>query len=408
MAEKIKLTDAIVANAQLPEGSREAVLWDSDVTGFGLRVRSGSKTWIVFYRPAGMGRATTAKRFKLGTPETIGTATEARRLARDVLGRVARGEDPATERAERKRAAKARVRDLLNEYEAHQNARGRMNVGTVLSVIRRGLQPFLDRDVRDLRAAELIEVIDKIAAKGQPGAAADFRSRCRAFLSWCRDSRKVIDANPLLEHRRERPTRVQKLEREEPGRALGADEVKAVWQASAVPTNYNRIVRFVLLTGCRRTEASLVSRGMIEHEADGVRLLVIPKAVTKSGRDHRLPITPQLAVLMEGCPEDARSDLFFPSQKTGRAVKGWSKLHAAFVKTCGVSFGLHDLRRTLKTGLDALGVDSDISEICLNHTRKGLEGIYNKNIATDEVRAAFTLWANVVSPPAPGVAEADK
>ena len=408
MAEKIKLTDAIVANAQLPDGSREAVLWDSDVTGFGLRVRSGSKTWIVFYRPAGMGRATTAKRFKLGTPETIATATEARRLARDVLGRVARGEDPAAERAERKRAAKARVRDLLNDYEAHQTARGRMNVGTVVSVIRRGLQPFLDRDVRDLRAAELVEVIDKIAAKGQPGAAADFRSRCRAFLSWCRDSRKVLDANPLLEHRRERPTRVQKLEREEPGRALSADEVKAVWQASAAPTNYNRIVRFILLTGCRRTEASLVSRQMIESDADGGKLLVIPKAVTKSGRDHRLPVTAQLGVLLDGCLEDARSDLFFPSQKTGRAVLGWSKLHAAFVKTCGVSFGLHDLRRTLKTGLDALGVDSDISEICLNHTRKGLEGIYNKNIATDEVRAAFTLWANVVSPPEPVAREDDR
>lgn len=276
------------------------MLWDSDVTGFGLRIRSGSKTWIVFYRPAGMGRATTAKRFKLGTPETIGTATEARRLARDVLGRVARGEDPAADRAEQKRATKARVRDLLNEYEAHQTARGRMNVGTVLSVIRRGLQPFLDRDVRDLRPAELVEVIDKIAAKGQPGAAADFRSRCRAFLSWCRDSRKVLDANPLLEHRRERPTRVQKLERGEPGRALSADEVKAVWRANAAPTNYNRIVRFVLLTGCRRTEASLVSRQMIEQETDGGKLLVIPRAVTKSGRDHRLPITSQLAALLDG------------------------------------------------------------------------------------------------------------
>ncbi len=89
-------------------------------------------------------------------------------------------------------------------------------------------------------------------------------------------------------------------------------------------------------------------------------------------------------------------------------VRTSSKLHAAFVKTCGVSFGLHDLRRTLKTGLDALGVDSDISEICLNHTRKGLEGIYNKNIATDEVRAAFTLWANVVSPPVPVAREDER
>lgn len=398
MKNKIKLTDAVVSNARLPEGRAELVLWDTDVTGFGLRVRAQSKTWIVYYRPAGLGRAATAKRFKLGTPETIGTATDARRLARDVMGRVARGEDPAADRAESKRAAKARVRDLIDEYEVHQKARGRTNVGNVVSVIRRGMQPFLDRDVRDLTSAELVEVIDKIAAKGRVGAADDFRARCRAFLSWCRDSRKVLDANPLLEHRRERPTRAQKLQREETGRALNADEVKAVWAASGRGSVYNRLIRFVLLTGCRRTEASLVSRSMMEQAPDGPVWLVIPKEITKSGRDHRLAVTPQLDALLRACPRDARSDLFFPSVKTGGPIKGWSKLHASFVIACGVKFGLHDLRRTLKTGLDALGVDSDISEICLNHTRQGLEGVYNKNSAADEVSAAFHLWGNFVAP----------
>ena len=49
----------------------------------------------MFYRPAGAGRSAAPKRFKLGTPSTIPTASDARRLARDMLGRVARGEDPA-------------------------------------------------------------------------------------------------------------------------------------------------------------------------------------------------------------------------------------------------------------------------------------------------------------------------
>jgi integrase len=403
MTDKIKLTDSVVAGAAVAEGQAERVIWDSEVTGFGLRVRAQSKTWIVFYRPAGMGRSTPPKRFKLGTPETISTATEARRQARDVLGRVARGEDPAAERSERRRAAKARVRDLINAYEAHEKARGRANVGTVVSVIRRGLQPFLDRDVRDVTAVELVGVIDRLAAKGQAGAAADFRARCRAFLSWCRDSRKVLTANPLQENRRERPTRVQKLKREEPGRALNADEIQAVWKATGTAAVYHRLVRFILLTGCRRTEASLVSRAMQEQKPDGPRWFAIPKAITKSGRDHRLPVTPQLAELLDACPRDARSDLFFASTRTGGPVKGWSKLHATLVKDCGVAFGLHDLRRTLKTGLDALGVDSDISEICLNHTRHGLEGIYNRNSAAGEVSAAFHLWGNFVAPaPASG------
>ncbi|WP_426037647.1 integrase arm-type DNA-binding domain-containing protein [Cypionkella sp. TWP1-2-1b2] len=255
---KSKLTDAAVAKATLPEGRKEAVLWDSEVTGFGLRLRAATQTWIVYYRPAGAGRTAAAKRYKLGTPKTIPTATDARRLARDVLGRVARGEDPAAERAEQKRAIKSSVGELLDAYEAYQKERGRMNYKSVVSVIRRGLKPFLARDVKTLEGAALVEIVDKIAAGGQRGTADDFRSRCRAFLSWCRDSKKVISANPLLEHRNEKPTRAQKLKKDEHGRALSDDELGALWAAASVPSAYNRYVQFLILTGCRRTEASVV------------------------------------------------------------------------------------------------------------------------------------------------------
>jgi integrase len=381
---KSKLTDAVVAKATLPEGRKEAVLWDSEVTGFGLRLRAASQTWIVYYRPAGAGRTAAAKRYKLGTPKTIPTATDARRLARDVLGRVARGEDPAAERAEQKRAIKSSVGELLDAYEAYQKERGRMNYKSVVSVIRRGLKPFLARDVKTLEGAALVEIVDKIAAGGQRGAADDFRSRCRAFLSWCRDSKKVISANPLLEHRNEKPTRAQKLKKDEHGRALSDDELGALWAAASVPSAYNRYVQFLILTGCRRTEASVAQRAMVTTDASGAKLLILPKEITKSGQDHKLPMTAQLQELLGRCIADSRSDFLFPSWRTGQAMKGWSKMHAALVTASGVAFDHHDLRRTFKT---------DISEICLNHTRQGLEAIYNRNGAGPEVRAAFDLWS---------------
>ena len=390
---KIKLTDAVVAKSILPEGRNEVVLWDTEVAGFGLRLRAASRTWIVFYRPAGAGRSAAPKRFKLGTPSTIPTASDARRLARDMLGRVARGEDPAAERAEQKRAAKSRVSELLDDYEAYQKARGRMNHRSVVNVIRRGLKPYLQRDVKTLEGAELVAILDRLAAGGQRGAADDFRSRCRAFLSWCRDTKKVIKTNPLLEHRTEKPTRAQKLKRGEHGRALSDDEIGALWAAASVPSAYNRYVQFLIVTGCRRTEASLARHGMLSTEPGGGRVLVLPRELTKSGQDHKVPVTAMLEELLGRCPMDARSDFLFPSWKTGQAMKGWSKMHAALVKASGVDFEHHDLRRTFKTGLDALGVDSDISEICLNHTRRGLEAIYNRNEAIPELRAAFDLWS---------------
>jgi len=53
MGTRTRITDARARRFAPPPG-REAVLWDSEVTGFGLRVRSGGpKTWIVHRRSAG-------------------------------------------------------------------------------------------------------------------------------------------------------------------------------------------------------------------------------------------------------------------------------------------------------------------------------------------------------------------
>lgn len=92
---KVKLTDAFIARATVPAGKTETVIWDAEVTGFGLRLRGDAKTYVVSYRPSGAGRSANMKRVKLGTPETIKTATEARKLARALLGKVASGGDPA-------------------------------------------------------------------------------------------------------------------------------------------------------------------------------------------------------------------------------------------------------------------------------------------------------------------------
>jgi hypothetical protein len=62
MNSRTKLTDVVVARATVPPGKSELVLWDAEVTGFGLRLRGGSKSYVVSYRPAGGGRGSPMKR----------------------------------------------------------------------------------------------------------------------------------------------------------------------------------------------------------------------------------------------------------------------------------------------------------------------------------------------------------
>ncbi len=91
-----RLTKRLV-DATRPPDSGELLLWDSEVSGFGLRVRAGgSKTYVVKY---GVGRRGKARRVTIGRHGSPWTTETARDEARRLLGLVAFGNDPAAARA---------------------------------------------------------------------------------------------------------------------------------------------------------------------------------------------------------------------------------------------------------------------------------------------------------------------
>ena len=89
----LKLTKRTI-DASAP-GATRRVIWDSDLRGYGLRVEpSGTKTFIVRFRPKGVGRSGPKRFMTIGRYGPM-TPDEARSAARAVLGRVALGQDPA-------------------------------------------------------------------------------------------------------------------------------------------------------------------------------------------------------------------------------------------------------------------------------------------------------------------------
>jgi integrase len=83
--------------------------WDTELKGFGLRVRPGSRTWFVKYRT----KSGLQRKHKLGSLPAV-TADEARRKAKSVLGSVADGGDPQGDLAALRAAAT--VRELAADY----------------------------------------------------------------------------------------------------------------------------------------------------------------------------------------------------------------------------------------------------------------------------------------------------
>jgi hypothetical protein len=109
-AKMPKLTKAVVDAAAPRE--RQFTLWCSELKGFGVFVQpSGTRSYFVDYRNAQNAR----RRMTVGRHGTV-TTEQARKLAMAALGDIVRGDDPAAERALRRKSMT--VRELCDKYLA--------------------------------------------------------------------------------------------------------------------------------------------------------------------------------------------------------------------------------------------------------------------------------------------------
>ena len=355
----------------VPEGKTEAVLWDTMVTGLGLRLRrSGAASWLYQYRPRGGGRAAPARKVTLGPWPSV-SLDGARSAARMKSGEVASGADPVVER----RVEKVRERNVLGKvlggYEASLRQRKIVNTPTIMSTLRRGLAPLLAREVDTVKRKDIVVLIDTIENDGKPGAALDLRKHSRSLLEWT-TSRGFTDFNPLAGMRRPKASRAERLEDESKGKALSDDQVRTLWTSAASLGAFGGLLRLALLTAMRRKELSGLKWSHVHDDR-----IVIEAEDAKTGSRHEIPMTATIRAILNAQPKTT-SPLVFPGRNNVR-MTGWSKTVPNARAVSGVDFKLHDLRRTVRTNMSRLGVSEEAAELAIGHVRRGLVGTYNKD-----------------------------
>lgn len=125
-----KITKRSVDALRLAGEAREAVLWDTELKGFGLRVqRGGVKSYILHYR-IGSGRGALLRKLTVGKHGSPWTAETARAEVMRLLTLVAQGKDPAPGKYEI-----STVGQLCDRYLEAARA------GTVITRFRRPKRP---------------------------------------------------------------------------------------------------------------------------------------------------------------------------------------------------------------------------------------------------------------------------
>src|SRR5437762_9158584 len=151
-----KITKRSVDALRPAADASEAVIWDTEVKGFGVRSqRGGSKSYIVHYR-TGTGRGAPLRKLTIGKHGAPWTPETARKEARRLLGLVEGGADPAAAKIARREAPT--VADLVERFFAeHVQAKRKASTGLVYrQLLDRVVLPALGkRKVVDITRADV-------------------------------------------------------------------------------------------------------------------------------------------------------------------------------------------------------------------------------------------------------------
>jgi integrase len=381
------LTDVSVRKTA-PTNKRREIM-DGQVRGLFLLVQpTGAKSFAVRYSRAGRVMKVT-----LG-PYPALSLVEARRRALGIAASVANGADPAEEKKAARKAA-ARVPEtvktvwtiadefLKRHTSEHNGARWATETQRILD---RNILPAIgDKPAVEIDKAAINDMIDTITARG-PIAANRTLAVTKKLFRWSL-SRGYVDRDPCAGIAK--PGAEQRRDR-----ILSSDELSRVWRAAeGMAYPFGAAVQLLILTGARREEIGAMKWAEVDLAA---RDWTLPAARAKNGVEHVIPLSDAAIEILKSFPRIGRSGFVFTV--TGRTpISGWSRAKEQLDKASGVAgWTIHDLRRTVATGLAGLGVAMPVVEKILNHVSGsfgGVAGVYQRFAFADEKRDALEKWA---------------
>lgn len=392
---------------------RAGILWDTRISGFGVRARSGRKTYLIRY---GAGRAGHSRWVTIGhhggpwKPDADGAARTltpdlAREEAIRLLGEKLSGRDPAAARAARRGMPTLRLfseRYMRDYADAHKATR-------TVQDNRRNLEREILPAFGDLQ----LDRIDKAAVTRWHVAMKDTpvnANRCLALLSTIISQAKEWTVLPdtyrnpcagverYKEKKRERY--LSEVELGRVGMALAT--LESAWHAreerhrmrqpkpkepeKCLDPSLVAAFRLFLLTGARREEIASLRWDEIDFPAG--RAMKKRKARGPEPQPIRLP--PAAVQILKGLPQD---DAFVFPGRTGNAsghIHPDSVTHA-WIRSRGMAdladVRLHDLRHSFASVAVAGGNSLPIIGALLGHTQVATTQRY-AHLSDDPLRKA--------------------
>ncbi len=412
----VKALTQVAAEKRKPDPKKRCEVPDGILPGLYLIIQpSGVKSWAVRYRLHGK-----PKKHTLGSFPALDLKV-ARKLGRDALEAVAQGRDPSVERKQARRD-NADMRDefqfvveqFLERYAKPKNKSWVQTARTLglkpdpqdaKKLIKTGggvLAKWRGRRVQDIARRDVIELLDEISDRGAPIMANRTLAAIGRLFNWCKE-RDILAVSPCENVKGPGAERSRE-------RVLSDEELRLLWNAvDADGWPFGPLVKLLILTGQRRAEVGEMRWDEIDAKG---RTWTIPPERTKNKKSHEVPLSDTALAIIGKLPQ-IKGDAGLVFTTTGKTpLSGFTRAKdrlAVAVLEAGIKNGsevkapahwtLHDIRRTVASGLARLGLPVHVTEAVLNHrsgTIKGVARIYNRYDYADEMRAALKAWERYV------------
>jgi integrase len=389
---------------------------DAVTGGYIVKWPTGAVSYVLRYRYRNKKTKLTIGRFD---PEAKGGLAGARAKALKALSDLAEARNPDSgvllDPASAKRAARTTkvkaVRQAKREaekvpldavetvvaafVERHcAKLRTGREVARVLN--REVVSRWKGRGLSEISKADVHELLDAIVDRPAPIQANRVLAYLNKLCRWAM-SRGIIERNPC--DGLERPA--QETSRD---RVLDDRELALLWKAAdRVGGPFAPVVKLLILTGQRKSEIAEGRWSEIDLDA---KVWSLPPERVKNKRPHTIPLAPPALDVMASLPRIGAGSLMFTTNGKN-AISGFSRAKRNLDSAVAAlnegeeiaPWAFHDIRRSVASGLQRLGIALHVIEKVLNHASGSFAGIvstYQRHEFEPEKRGALNRWATHV------------
>lgn len=423
---KVLLTDKGIQALKPADPGKRVNVWDAATPHLCVRVTErGAKSFVVVAPMMGSRGKKTAHFIVLGRYPAL-SLKAARDKVPETLALMTAGKHPKHE------SKKVQV-DLfstgMDDFLVFLRKKKLRTVNNTEAALRRGFlgqvrtkTGWIDgsdpvwryRPLSQIVRGDIIRRLDQIEKKWGKHAARHALASVRRLFNWAFDHERVATL-PIqrLSDNNTLGIKGRDLRRK---RVLNDDELRDIWSvANEFGYPFGSLVKVLLLSGQRRSEWAIAHGNELDANHD---LLTVPPERFKMGYAHEVPYGPKVAEILASLPTAGTAGPIFTTSGI-RPITGISEMKLKFDESINrrrserneeplvgkKKWVLHDLRRTARTRLSDLGVESTIAELVIGHAQPGLHETYNLSSHRTQKREALAKWErlllSIVGEPAP-------